>query len=294
TCSAADSDFRYDELARQLKSRGLAAFTRESLLALAREEGFLDVRPRPADPHIPIAIRSFLGPASDLTGAAPENTLSLINEFRQRYLQDGRDWQTDIRPMVETFLVSVATRSRHLRIILDAHASIAFLAGTVLDIKSGVDVELIQKGRVGARTWRADDGTAGAPFDETATSVGSGRNIAVLLSAAQDVAPQSQAYMAKAGLDVGRMLAFSFSGGPGQQSIAGGAHGAALAGQVANAIRRAKSEDPDAVVHLFASAPNSILFYLGQQHQAIAPCIVYEFDFDRRGNKSYHPSFVMD
>jgi hypothetical protein len=37
-----------------------------------------------------------------------------------------------------------------------------------------------------------------------------------------------------------------------------------------------------------------MLFFLGQQQQAIAPCIVYEFDFDRRGNKSYQPSFMMD
>lgn len=294
TCSAADSDFRYDELARQLKSRGLAALTRESLLALARDEGLLVDAPKKVDPYLPIVIRSFLGPASDLTGAAPENTLSLTDDFRQRYLQNGRDWQSTIRPRVESFLVAAAARSRHLRIILDAHASIAFLAGTVLDVKSGIAVQLVQKGRVGARIWRADDGTAGASLVEIVMTGGGGRDIAVFLSAAQNVAPQARAYTIKARLNVGKTLEFSFTCGPGQQSIAGGAHGAALADQVANAVRRAKAEDPDAVVHLFASVPNSILFYLGQQHQAIAPCIVYEFDFDRRGNKSYHPSFTID
>jgi hypothetical protein len=29
-------------------------------------------------------------------------------------------------------------------------------------------------------------------------------------------------------------------------------------------------------------------------HQGIAPCVVYEFDFDRKGNKSYQPSFAID
>ncbi|WP_316171436.1 MULTISPECIES: SAVED domain-containing protein [unclassified Bradyrhizobium] len=43
-----------------------------------------------------------------------------------------------------------------------------------------------------------------------------------------------------------------------------------------------------------SSAPNALLFYLGQQHQAISPCIVYEYDFDRRGNESYQPSMIMD
>lgn len=293
TCSAADSDFRYDELARQLKSRRLNAFTRKALLTLAREEGLL-CEIAPADPHLPIAIRSFLGPASDLTGALPENTLLLTDAFRQRYLENGRSWQADIRPRVEAFLATAAARSRQIRLILDAHASIAFLAGTVFDVKSGLDVNFVQKGRVGARTWRADDGTAGGRFDESVSSLGAGRGIAVLISAAQDVEPQARQYIARHSLDVGTMLSFALAEGPGQQSIAGGAHAAALAEQVANAVRRVKAEDPDSPVHIFASVPNAMLFFLGQQHQAIAPCIVYEFDFDRRSNKSYQASFVID
>jgi SMODS-associated and fused to various effectors sensor domain len=55
-----------------------------------------------------------------------------------------------------------------------------------------------------------------------------------------------------------------------------------------------KGNDADAVAHVFAAAPNALVFYLGQQHQAIAPCVVYEYDFDRRGNKSYQPSMIMD
>jgi len=293
TCSAADSDFRYDELARQLKSRRLNAFTRDTLLALAREEGLLTAPPAAADPYLPVAIRSFMGAASDQSGALPENTLLLTDDFRQRYLEEGRDWQVDIRPKVEAFLAAAAARSRQLRLILDAHASIAFLAGTVLDVKSGVEVQLVQKGRVGARIWRADDGTAGARFAEAMTAISDGSEIAVLISGAQDVEVQARSYISKHDLGVGRTLSFGFDGGPGQQNISGGAHAASLAEQVANAIRRNKGDDPDAVVHIFASVPNSVLFFLGQQHQAIAPSIVYEFDFDRRGNKTYQPSFRM-
>ena len=38
-------------------------------------------------------------------------------------------------------------------------------------------------------------------------------------------------------------------------------------------------------MHIFAAAPNALVFHLGQQFQAIAACVVYEYDFDRRGNK---------
>jgi len=60
-CAAA-SDFRYDQLARQLKVRGLNSLTRE--LFLRREEGLLAEPPAEPDPFLPIAIRSFLGPAA--------------------------------------------------------------------------------------------------------------------------------------------------------------------------------------------------------------------------------------
>lgn len=294
-CNAANSDFRFDELARQLKVRQLSALNRELLLQLCREEGLLVERTPEPDPFLPIAIRSFLGPSADIVGAAPEDTLLLTDDFRQRYLQDGREWQRDIRPKVESFLRAAVKRSSKLRLILDAHASIAFLAGAVLDLKSGVETQLVQKGRVGARTWRADDGSAtkGMRFEVTEEQLGKGRDIAVAISVSQPATAQARAYAATRLPGVGKLISFGLSGGPGQQSVVGGEHAAALGEQISNHVRTVTADDPDAVVHIFAAAPNSLLFYLGQHHQAIAPCLVYEFDFDRRAHKTYQPSFVI-
>jgi hypothetical protein len=293
----ATSDFRYDELARQLKVRKLNSFTREAFARFCREEGLLAERGvQEPDPFLPIAIRSFLGPAADLVGATPADTLMLVDDFRQRYLRDGREWQRDIRPKVEEFLRTAAAKSPRLRIILDAHASIAFLAGSVLDLKSGVQVELVQKGRVGAQTWRADDGSAskGQPFTVSNSKLGAGSAIAVAVSVSQPVEAQARSYVASHLSGVGRIVSFSFPGGPGQQVVRGGEHAAQLAEQVSNRLREIKATNPDRLVHMFAACPNSLLYYLGQHHQGIAPCIVYEFDFDRKGNKTYQPSFVID
>lgn len=188
------------------------------------------------------------------------------------------------------------TRSPQLWLILDAHASIAFLAGAVLDVKSGVQVQLVQKGRVGARVWRADDGTAaqGARFEVTEDHMGGGKEIAVAVSIAQSVEAQARGYIAEHLPEVGRLVSFTMPGGPGHQNVAGGEHAAALAEQISNSVRAMKQDDPDAPVHIFAACPNSVLFFLGQHHQGIAPCVIYEFDFDRKGNKSYQPSFVID
>lgn len=294
--SAADSDFRYDELARQLKVRQLSALTRESFLQFCRDERLLVERVAEPDPFLPVAIRSFLGPAADIVGAAPDDTLLLTDDFRQRYLQADRHWQRDIRPKVESFLREAVKKSARLRLILDAHASIAFLAGAVLDHKSGVQTQLVQKGRVGTRMWRADDASAamGARFDIADEIIGDGRDIAVAVSISQPATAQVRAYVAAQVPGAGRFVSCTLPGGPGQQSVAGGEHAAALAEQLSNHLRSLKAHDPDAVVHIFAACPNSFLFFLGQHHQSIAPCIVYEFDFDRRGNKTYQPSFVID
>lgn len=295
-CNAANSDFRYDELARQLKVRGLSALNRELLVRLCREEGLLVDRKEEPDPFLPIALRSFLGPAADIVGAAPEDTLLLTDDFRQRYLQDGREWQRDMRPKVEAFLRAAVKKSAKLRLIIDAHASIAFLAGAVLDLKSGVETQLVQKGRIGARTWRADDDTAaeGGRFEVTEERLGAGHDIAIAVSVSQPAKPQARAY-AVAGLpEVGKLVSFALPTGPGQQSVTGGQHAAALAEQISNHVRTVTANNPDRVVHIFAAAPNSLLFYLGQHHQAIAPCIIYEFDFDRLAHKTYQPSFTID
>ena len=292
----ATSDFRYDELARRLKARGLNRLTRETLEQLCRDEALFAPCQTTKDPFLSIAVRSFLGPAADIVGASPENTLLLTDDFRQRYLRDDLDWQVNIRPRVEAFLrESVTKSSGRVRLILDAHASIAFLAGATLDLKSGVTTELVQKGRVGSRTWRADDASSGPAFETIVHDLASGGSeIAVAVSVSQATETHTRAYVSAQLPGVGRLVSFVLPGGPGQQSVAGGAHAAALAEQIANELRSLKATDPDATVHIFAACPNSILFYLGQQHQGIAPCVVYEFDFDRRGNKTYQPSFVID
>lgn len=289
---ADDSDFRFDELARQLKVRQLNGLSRSLLEELCRGEGLMNPAGAPVDDRLPVALRSFAGPAGDIVGAAPEDTLFLTDLFNQRYLVAGREWQDDIRPRVEGFLRSVATKGTSLRLLLEAHASIAFLAGSILDLKSGIDIELVQKGRVGTRVWRADDGASGPPLEVERTGE-AGAAIGVFLNITHDVSRQAISYMKKAGVEVTTTLNCSPEGGASPTALRGGLHAAEIADQLTRMIRDARDDDDD-VMHLFAACPNSLLFFLGQQHRGLAPLIIYEYDFDRAGNKSYHPSFVID
>ena len=155
----------------------------------------------------------------------PRTPLLLTDEFRQRYLQEGREWQRDVRPKVERFLREAAKKSPKLRLILDAHASIAFLAGAVLDLKSGVETQLVQKGRVGTRTWRADDGSGakGSRFEIEEEKLGRARDIAIAISVSQPTVAQVRAYLTGRLPSVGRVhLVCTMPTGPGQRSVAGG------------------------------------------------------------------------
>jgi len=291
-----ESDFRYDELARQLKIRGINKLTEELFRTLCAEEGLLIAHDTSSLSPAKVAIRSFLGIAASIVGAPPENTLILTDDFRNRYIQIDKDWQADIRPKVSAFLTDMAKKYNDMQLILDAHASIAFLAGAILDLKSGIRVELMQKGQVGSEVWHASDATAdGAPpLTATIQNLGSGNHYALAVNLTHKVDTQVKQYIEANSLDVGTWMVFDAPNGPGQQSVRGGQHAARLAEQISNAVREIKSSKPDSIVHIFAACPNSFLFYLGQQWRGIAPCIIYEFDFDRRETKTYQPSFIFE
>ena len=290
----ARSSFLYDDLAQKLNSRNRNRFTRKVLEQTLREEGLWIGRQQSVGAALPIAIHSFLGLATDLVATEPEHTLFLTDLFRHRYLGENHDWQADVKPRVETFLVEMARKSDKLRLVLNAHASIAYLAGTIYHVKSGVNAELVQKGRSGGmRVWRSDDGFGGAPLRVVVEDIGSASELAVGVSLTQKVDRHVRQYVSASGITVGRFVSASFPDGSGQQSVGGGQHAAALAEQLAHAIRELKQDSPNALVHMFAACPNSFLYFLGQQHQGIGPALVYEFDFDGRGNRSYQPSFHL-
>ena len=64
------SDFRYDELDRQLKVRGLNSLTRANLEQFCRDEGLFAPRHLSEDSFLDIAVRSFLGAAADICGSS--------------------------------------------------------------------------------------------------------------------------------------------------------------------------------------------------------------------------------
>lgn len=295
TCNNSQIDFRYDELAKQLKATDLNNLTKEHFRNLCRTNG-LYAQPisTDEDKFTSIAISSFISTVSDFYEVPQKNRLLLTQFFHDRYLIQSKSWQNDIFPIIQDFLTEQKKLYQNIRLFLEAHASIAFLAGKFLDLKSGIKVELIQKGRVGSKKWVANDGSVGDTLEVEMKDFDSTKSeLALVISIARNAVVQTENYIKQNDLNIGKILCFTPKDGPSQQFITGGEHAAILADQIANKIAIIRS-DLDQPLHIFAACPNTLMFFLGQQHQALAPCVVYEFDFDRQGNKSYYHSFKIN
>ncbi|MCL8000428.1 SAVED domain-containing protein [Brucella sp. 21LCYQ03] len=282
------SDFRYDGAAQNLLVRGINSLTRQAFNRLCIEENWL--QPDLCTPRMNVALRSFargLTPA-DLLEAPSENTLSLIDRFDQRHLLAGFTW-TALKNEIVTFLEGVPERGKNLRLFIDAHSSLAFLAGSVLGFKSGVDLEIMQKGRGASLIWHAGDGRDGADPIIAEEVVGDGRDIAISVAITRDTINDVRSYVSANLPSVGKILRVLPTGGTGPQSIAGGAHAARIADIVADAV--SKSHRPGGTSHFFVSAPNAFSLLLGQHAEAMGICAPYEFDFGGRVDGLYHPTF---
>jgi hypothetical protein len=135
-------------------------------------------------------------------------------------------------------------KSASLRLILDAHTSIAFLAA-VLDLKSGVQTEGPRRSRDLADRRRF--GRQRRALRHHRRASWSRGDVAIAISVSQPAAAQARAYVRKQLPDVGTLISFAIPTGPGQQSVTGGERAAVLAEQVSNHLRIVKADDPDAV-----------------------------------------------
>lgn len=284
------SDFRYDGAAQNLLVRGINRLTREAFERLCCEENWL--QPDPPTPRMNVALRSFTRglTAADLLEAAPENTLSLLSRFDQRHPAEGVTWD-NLKTDAIAFLEDVPERGKDIRLFLDAHSSLAFLAGSVLGFKSGVDVEIMQKGRGASLIWHAGDGRAGPDPEITEEVVGDGKDIAVSVAITRDTIDDVRSFVTDTLPSVGKILRVLPAGGPGPQSVAGGTHAARIADVVAEAV--AKARRPGGTAHFFVSAPNAFSFLLGQHSEAMGVSAPYEFDFGGRVDGLYHPTFSI-
>lgn len=193
--------------------------------------------------------------------------------------------------------MDAARTAEHIRLVLDAHTTLAFAAGTVLNIKAGKAIELEQR-TLSRDAWSADDrepdpGWPNWTF-ETETLNQDGPDSVLAISVTHDVSKDVREYVAKAiptvsTLDIARI-------GPrlGSTAVKCGRHAFDLAEALVAHTRKTKMRGENLRrLHLFYAGPNALMFYLGQRQPLLGPLTVYEYDFEGTQGGSYCPSLSL-
>lgn len=223
--------------------------------------------------------------------ALPACTITLTESFDTRHLREGLAW-TDLQKSITDFLRRMLAERPDMRLFLDAHSSVAFLAGATLGFKTGADVEVIQKGLNNpGQVWNAKDGIDGPASQINTERISNGNDLAISVGLSRDPIQQVREYVVAGLPGVGTILHIIPNDGVGQDAIKGGTHAANIAAAVATAI--AGMRKPGATVHVFVSGPNAFSFLLGQQAESMGRCVPYEFDFNGRVHGSYEPTFSI-
>ncbi len=284
----------YDDLIRKLHGNGTHDFDRDTLRACCEDEGLWLGRAAEVGNRIPIGIRSFLRFAEHLEDQTA-HLLCLLQFFDFRHIRDAVSWQRDIGPQVKAFLSSKTGRSDRYLLHLDAHTSIALLAGHVLDMKSGVDIALVQRGAGKTAIWEF------VPVPPPSSPVVTTRlemihdgapDVAVALSVSNDTASEVIEYAKKNLQMVSKVLAVTVTPGPGQLAVRDAAHAFQIAEATVGAIR-VNRPAAGGTIHLFSSAPNTAMFFLGRMTTGLGRIQVYEYLFESGIASAYVPSIIL-
>ncbi|MGH0028985.1 MAG: SAVED domain-containing protein [Myxococcota bacterium] len=293
---ASQSSFFYDDLARKLLAQGRVEFDRDGFRRLCEGEGLLAETDEVE--HVrTIGVRSFMHPI-DALDARCDELLNLVPYFDLRYMRKEEDWQRRVLPELRTFLAGEARSHDRLRLILDAHASLAFAAGSALNVKSGKSIEIEQR-TSGRRFWSATDqapDAAWAHLGFARVDVSRGQpDLAVAVGLTHDVAPAVERYLESTAGGVGLLLQCRPQDAPGQHSVQCGRHAWELAESVVREVARLRAEsEVTGKIHLFVAAPNGFTFFLGQQSQVLGRVAMYEFDFGGARGGGYQLGIELD
>lgn len=291
--AAHESAFPYDDIVYKWLGQGRTEFDRSSFRRACHEEGLLtqEATPRP----VVYGVKSFTHSIDRLEDRCVR-VLDFVPEFDERYIRDEAEWANTLYPLLKKFLLQAARESERPRLALDAHTTLAFTAGSVLNTKIGRVVELEQRSPA-RQIWAADDADLDSTWPRiefTEIVIDANRpEIAVAVCATHQIIADVKAYIERALPQVGQILAFTPSCGAGPNSVVNGRHAFEMACSLVTQVKAHGSAASGAVTHLFIAAPNALTFYLGQHQLLMGRVSLYEFDFDGAQGRSYKLSLTL-
>ena len=248
--------------------------------------------------RIPVCIKSFTRDA-DHTDATLEKTLDLGPVFDGRKIRPGLTWHENVVDPLISFLTSTTNHTERFKLYLEAHASLAFVAGRLFDSKSGIDIVPVQKTSTnGSELWELSGNTQDNFSDWTIRSEQISddvSNTVLILNITHDIRSDVERYIVDSGLRVGRLITCSLPNDGGTNwAIRDGDHAAFLANRIYAVLACRTIPERRGYLHIFSAAPNGFMFYLGTVSRGFGKGILYEYDFEQADTCTYSPSVIFD
>lgn len=283
----------YDDMIRKVRADGTSEFTRAELQAICVTNSLWRGLPPKEQPAVQVGLRSFLRWAEHMEDET-EHMLCLSEHFDGRPIRDAAHWHQGVFPKLSDFLAKTMRTQCAFHLHVDAHSSIAFAAGYCLDTKSGANIVPVQKTRSGRLVWDPaliSPTASYADWQHEEQKLGGGTDVALAICATHDVALDVRLYAEDKLPGVGRILVCRASPQPGATAIVDGAHAHQLAQSVSSLLKTARSvRERQGHLHIFAAAPNALMFFLGQHARSFGLFTLYEYDFDSGFPGAYQPS----
>jgi len=224
--------------------------------------------------------------------------ICLSHHFEERRIINPDDWNTGIPDSLGCFMQQHIARGGSYRLHLDAHSSIAFLAGHFLPEKMGINVEVVQHSGGGISLWNfANRQGASADsweFVEEACHHGA-TDCALAIGLTHNIKDDVLRYVGESLPSVGHVVLAFPAGGPSSSSVRDGAHSEELASHLIHYLRsKGSGIGVENRVHIFSAAPNAFTFCLGRKMHPFPRWTLYEFDFGSGNIGAYSPSITND
>ena len=261
---ANESAFFYDDLVYQWMGQKRHEFDRESFREACEQEGILVTSLQVPEVY---GIKSFEHAFDQLENRC-EDVLDFVSVFDDRYIRSNADWSGKLYTELDAFIVNAASNNDRLRLALDVHMSLAFVAGSILNIKSGKEIEIEQR-VLTKSVWSADDLPLDPKWPHLVFSIIeidlSLPEIAIAVGITHNIMDDVLSYVKKSLPRVGVILNCIPSSGTNSRVVVCGCHAFELAQALSKKVVQLREDGIRKLNHLFIAAPNTFTFYIGQR-----------------------------
>ena len=241
---------------------------------------------------ITLIINSFLD-MDESTGNDEVIITDLKRYFEGRFLKYEYEWETIVNEMKTNIRLYMNKNSQYL-VKLTTHYSVAFMAGRILNPKSGMRVIPEQSTNDGIVVWNTKNQKTKKYEKLLINKVERNENnydVAFVLSITRNIQRAVMNYIEDQRLPIGQIYFCSFEL-PSIDSVVDGEHAWEITKQINYWIEEGLI-NKSVTLHIFVAAPISIMFNLGKMSLSYGKGQLYDYDFENKKSGTYSPALYF-